>query len=242
MKSWKTKNGYEILKLLSGRSNAYCIVLNDTLVLVDTGTKSSARKLTKALIKLTNTGRKFQFLILTHSHFDHCQNTQHLVKQYNCLVFSGKAEQTYAQRGNSPLPAGTNSFSKIIASIGQKLNLKRFNYDAFSPDILIDAPINLLQYGLNIRIIPTYGHSPGSISIIVDEEIAIVGDTLFGVFRNSVMPPFADHLPKLIQSWKILLATECSHFLPGHGNSISRQLLQINYNNRTKGNAITFAP
>ncbi len=71
-------------------------------------------------------------------------------------------------------------------------------------------------------------------SIVVDHELAIVGDAMFGVFGNSVYPPFADNPEIMIDSWGKLLSTGCSSFLPGHGNEISRELLEKQYSKHMK--------
>lgn len=63
----------------------------------------------------------------------------------------------------------------------------------------------------------------------MDNEIAIVGDTMFGVFKNSIFPPYSDDTVKMIESWGRLLNTDCIIFLPGHGKEINRKLLQKEY-------------
>jgi glyoxylase-like metal-dependent hydrolase (beta-lactamase superfamily II) len=45
------------------------------------------------------------------------------------------------------------------------------------------------------------------ISIIIDDEIAIVGDAMVGTIPDSIYPPFADDKKLLIKSWKKLLKT-----------------------------------
>jgi hypothetical protein len=63
-------------------------------------------------------------------------------------------------------------------------------------------------------------------------EIALVGDAMFGVFKGSVFPPFADDVNQMVASWKLLLATKCNTFLPSHGSTCSRDLLQKNYDRK----------
>jgi len=75
----------------------------------------------------------------------------------------------------------------------------------------------------------TPGHTPGSISVIIDNEIAIVGDTMFGVFWWSVYPPFASNPDKLIDSWEKLLETRCRIFLPSHGSANKRSLVEKDF-------------
>ena len=104
-----------------------------------------------------------------------------------------------------------------------------YSYEPVDPDIFIDENYSLNNLGFNVDIIHTPGHSNGSISVVIDNSIALLGDTLFGVFGNSVCPPFADDTKILIKSWKKLLNTPCSLFLPGHGKEISRKLLESQY-------------
>ncbi len=86
-----------------------------------------------------------------------------------------------------------------------------------------------MQNDFSIQIISTYGHSQGSLSIIVDHEIAIVGDAMLGTIHDSIFPPFADDIPKMIHSWNKLLNTTCTLFLPGLGRAIKRELLEKEY-------------
>jgi hydroxyacylglutathione hydrolase len=77
MKIWRTKSGYEIFRVLSGRSNSYLISAKGKNILVDTGKESAFKKLESGINSLPLTGSKLSFLILTHTHFDHLQ------KEYN---------------------------------------------------------------------------------------------------------------------------------------------------------------
>jgi len=47
---------------------------------------------------------------------------------------------------------------------------------------------------------------------------AIVGDTLFNIFRKSVFPSFADDQEELFRSRGKVYDTGCRYFYPGHGN------------------------
>mgnify|MGYP002640277003 CR=1 FL=1 len=108
--------------------------------------------------------------------------------------------------------------------MGQKLPKKLFSYQGFPPDVLVKEDGILEIEGLKIVLSP--GYTEGSISLIVDEEIAIVGDAMFGIFRNSIIPPFADDQKAMIQSWEKLLHTRAHIFIPGHGKEINRNLLK----------------
>jgi glyoxylase-like metal-dependent hydrolase (beta-lactamase superfamily II) len=78
----------------------------------------------------------------------------------------------------------------------------------------------------------TPGHTRGSLSIVVDDEIALVGDTMFGVFKGSVFPPYAENAGVMIQSWGKLLDTSCRLFIPSHGTANSRSLVERDFARR----------
>ncbi|MGE5424588.1 MAG: hypothetical protein ACM3N9_04445 [Syntrophothermus sp.] len=86
----------------------------------------------------------------------------------------------------------------------------------------------------NLYLLHTPGHTAGSMSMIIDDEIALAGDTLFGVFKGSVFPPYAEDEELMIKSWKILLSTNCKLFMPSHGTSITRSLLEKSFKRRAK--------
>jgi hydroxyacylglutathione hydrolase len=224
MQKWESKTGTSIFKVLAGRSNSYLIHTKKGNLLVDTGPTSSFRNLLCNLQKYGLQLQNIDFLLLTHSHFDHCQNAHLIREQSKCKICASKYETDFMKHGYTPLPKGTFLYTRLLSNIGNKIGPKRFGYMPFTPDINVSEQSDPENYP--IKIIATPGHSEGSISVIVDNEIAIVGDTLFGVFKNSVFPPFADDTSELIKSWKKLLSTQCHTFLPGHGSEISRDLLQ----------------
>jgi glyoxylase-like metal-dependent hydrolase (beta-lactamase superfamily II) len=232
MNKWILKNKIQIFQVLKGRSNAYLICAPKGNVLIDTGKLSNQNQLLRNITAILKPNSLVDILILTHTHFDHCQNAQSLKEKYNCKILISNKEAEFAKTGNTPLPKGTNLYTKIISALGNKFAGKNYSYTPFQADSTIETNANLQLFGSDIDIIATPGHSAGSISIIVNHEIALVGDTLFGIFKNTIYPPFADNSKLLIESWAKLLTTPCQTFLPGHGKPIKRSLLEIDYQKR----------
>lgn len=223
---YQTSNNYKIYQLLSGRCNVYFISGNNINIMIDTGKKHSCEKLIKTYHTFQLPSKCIDYLVLSHTHYDHCQNVNEIKEIYKCKILNSIHEANYTINGYTPLPKGTNILTKILIPIGSKIGKKQFGYKPFESDLLIESDFNIHK---DIRIITTPGHSIGSISIIVDNEIALVGDTLFSIFKNSVFPPFADDIPQLIKSWDKLIQTNCKLFLPGHGKAITRDLLLAEY-------------
>jgi len=227
MMNWKTKNGYEIFQVLSRRSNSYLICSRFGNILVDTGRESSFRELQKNIGCLNLKIENIDFLILTHTHYDHCQNAFSIKQQANCKIVMSEKETEFSECGFTPLPKGTFEITRIISNFGNRIGHRSFGYKSFAADALVGDELRLGT--LKITLISTRGHSKGSISVIVDNEIAIVGDAMIGVFKKSIFPPFADNTMEMVKSWGRLLETSCHTFLPGHGYEIKRGLLQSEY-------------
>jgi hydroxyacylglutathione hydrolase len=232
MKSWKTKSGYKIIRVLSGRSNVFLLTNGVKNILIDTGPKFMKNTLEKRLTRLNI--NQIDYLVLTHSHFDHAGNARRIKEKYKARVIIHKDEASCLTSGEFIIPQGTNLVTRTLVNLFSKRFAHKLKCEPCPYDILIDAKFNFHDAGFNAYIIHTPGHSAGSVSVIVDDEIALVGDALFGVFKWSVFPPFAEDSEQMIQSWGKLLETKCSVFLPSHGSANSRQLLQKDYNKRIK--------
>ena len=225
MKKWKTKNGYEVYLVSSGRSNVYLISTPSENILVDTGWKYSYPGL-KRNIKALGLSYRINLIILMHTHFDHCHNACILRQQENCMILAGEQEARFTKTGYTPIPAGTLILTRLLSGLGSLIGRSWFEYPSFTTDRLIGNYLDLSEDGFDIQLIATPGHSIGSVSVIINNEIAIVGDTMLGIFRNSIFTPFADDPEEMVRSWGKLLKTQCTLFLPGHGKAINRELVQ----------------
>lgn len=230
MKTWETKSGYRIIQILSGRSNVFLLTNGKQKILVDTSPKNKWPKLEMQLVNLKIV--RIDYLILTHTHFDHAANACKIKEKFNSKVIVHKEEAQYLSTGDNIVPIGTNPFTRILVKLFAKRFLQGCRYEPCGYDILVDSSFDLKEFGFNATIIPNPGHSIGSVSAIVDNEIAIVGDAMFGIFPGSVFPPYASDVKQMIDSWGVLLKTDCSVFLPAHGSANSRSLLQKDYDKR----------
>ncbi|MEA4926913.1 MAG: MBL fold metallo-hydrolase [Syntrophomonadaceae bacterium] len=227
MKTWKTKSGYEIIRILSGRSNAFIINNGTACIMVDSSRFNQWRKLRRRLRLLQI--ERIDLLILTHSHFDHAENARKLKAEFHPQILIHQSEADYLRYGDSPLPQGTICFTRIILKLFANLLQPRLKYQGVDGDIEVASRLDLNPWGYNAYIIHTPGHTRGSMSLIIDDEIALVGDAMVGEIKNSIFQPFADDIGEAVRSWQRLLDTNCSTYLPAHGGAISRQLVLKEY-------------
>lgn len=227
MKKWTTRNGSEIYQLLTVRSNVFLLKSNQTTTLIDTSMSLNWHRLQRRIKRLGVT--KIDYLFLTHTHFDHAGNAAKIKEKYGAQVIVHHLEAENVATGKNRLPVGTLVYSKMMIKIFETFFTKNFGYQPCQPDLIWNNQPIFENHEIDWQIISTPGHSVGSISLIVDQEIAFVGDAMFGMSRKSVFTPFAEDVPQLVATWGDLLQTPCSLFIAGHGWEISREKLEKNY-------------
>lgn len=232
IKQWTTAASTEIYQVQKGRINSYLICHKNGKILVDSGLNRLTKKLVRNINSIIAKNDKIDYLVATHTHFDHCQNFSFVSKKFNSKIIVHSSEAFNLLSGQTQIPYGTFFLSKLFFSIAKLFGNKVVKIPEAEPDILVKEI--MAPFGNNsIPILHTPGHSPGSMCLIIDDEIAIAGDAVFGVFPNRAFPPFADDVPELIESWGTLLETNCKIFLPGHGKPVSRKTLEKEFQNRS---------
>jgi hydroxyacylglutathione hydrolase len=222
----ENRNQSQIVRVPLGRANAYLVVSNRQALLIDTGEKNNQRKIVRALENLGLSQSDLRLIIVTHTHYDHCGSLKALKEMTGARIAVHHHEATCLREGFGGFPKGTTRLTSAISLIGRTVGKRIGGYEPVSPDIVVSERFELEEYGVEGYILPTPGHTSGSISVIVSNRHAIVGDTLFNIFRKTVFPPFADDQEKLLTSWEKLCDTGCRAFYPGHGKPFGIEKLR----------------
>ncbi len=230
MRTWTTKSGYLIIRILTGRSNVFLLTNGKINFLIDTSVGRLWNKLQKNLAKAGIT--KIDYLVLSHAHFDHAANANKIRAKYHASVIVHNSEAVLLSQGENVIPRGTTLLTRALMYLAGKQAFKLLAYEPCQADIPVNDLLELFPMGINARIMHTPGHTPGSLSVVVEDEIALVGDAMFGVFRGSVFPPYALNTDLMVQSWGKLLKTGCRLFIPSHGTENQRSLVEKEYNRR----------
>ena len=230
MRTFTTQKGYELTQVLGGRSNVFLLTNGNRNILIDTGRKQYREKLISNLRSIG--ARAIDYLVLTHSHFDHVESAEFFKRNYRSMVFVHSSEAAFLARGKNPPLKGTMFPTKIYFSLFGEKMLTSLTYRSCEADVLVNEIESFSGYGIDAYLLHTPGHSIGSMSLIIDNEIAVVGDAMFGVFPNSIFPPFAADIKEVVKSWGKLLDTKCQIFLPMHGLPRTRALVEKCYKKR----------
>ncbi len=145
----------------------------------------------RILDKLASLDLTLEAILLTHGHFDHVGAVRELAAETGCAVYLHSADLTMPPM----MTAGPLYYTHTYAE-GDQLRLA----------------------GLDIAVLHTPGHTPGSVCLLTEATI-FSGDTLFQGSCGRTDLPGGDWAT-ILQSLKRLAALEGNFWiLPGHGGS-----------------------
>ena len=226
MNTWITKNGIRIHRIICVYANVYVVTGHGHCLMVDTGPAAFQRFLAGQLRRLGIT--RIHGVVLTHTHYDHAGNAAFYKKHFGCRIMVHPAEAGYLKKGLSSVPGGITAFARAMERLASGIEPKMLAFPRCEPDVMPASDIQKPCFDMPVTVMATPGHSPGSVSVVVDREVALVGDCMFGVIPGKILPPFGDAVGQIISSWHKLLATGCHSFLPGHGFRVSRPRVERN--------------
>jgi glyoxylase-like metal-dependent hydrolase (beta-lactamase superfamily II) len=218
----KLSKAYIITPIPMGKSNTYLFSSNDLVILIDTGCSKNLNPLEQALNQNELEITDIDYIIVTHSHYDHVGHLAEIKEKSGATILAHRDAVDYLKKGHTPFPDGTMLPFKVISKAGNRFFSSGGRFTPVKPDIIIEGDYDLSTSETSFEIIHTPGHTSGSICMIINNESAIVGDTLFNVIPGTVYPPFANDEKELIKSWEKLLDTGSNIFYPGHGKPFSR--------------------
>ncbi len=218
---------HSVTKLNLDFTNCYLIRGNSGYLLIDAGRKNRGGDFNRKLFRASIDPPDISLIIITHAHFDHVGSLAEIKKLTGAETAASSLEAELIQHGKVVLPAGTNPVTGLLASAGSRYFTGMFAFEKSEVDIIINEDISLSQWGIDGRIVQTPGHTAGSISVILNDGRAFVGDCMANFpFAGNIFPPFADDVGALLGSWKKLIDSGADEFFPGHGGVITRKRLE----------------
>lgn len=222
MKKWITKHGITVIRLDGIRCNCFAIETENEKWLVDTSALSDRNRIVKQM--QMNGIDELDGIILTHAHINHVASASFFAEKFQCPVYIHDSELHFVQTGDCMIPkAAKPSIEFVERMVSMIPFLNKYPACRDAKAIPLEEPLIWNEY---IRIIETPGHSEGGISIMIDDELAIVGDIMRKLGCFQVRPAWANQ-PGLIEvSWKKLLQEKCKLYLPSHGGDITREQIE----------------
>ncbi len=207
-----------ISRVVLGLANCY-LVRGAGAVVIDPGLWGG-RVLRRLLRRTGIRPAEVRLILLTHGHIDHVGSAADLRRLTGAPVAAHRLEQGWLESGFVAVPGGVTPWGRVLAAAMRPV-AARLRFPPVRADILLDdMPASLAGYGLPGQVIFTPGHSPGSVSIVLDSGEAFVGDMAIGgsAFRpRPGMPVLADDPQALRRSWERVIAAGATMIYSGHG-------------------------
>jgi glyoxylase-like metal-dependent hydrolase (beta-lactamase superfamily II) len=203
----------EVYRIDTGMANVY-LIKGERLVMIDTSVPPKREFVEEKIRALGFKPEDISLLIVTHGHGDHAGNARYFQEKYGIPVAGGAGDADKFQRGSTDL--GKAESIGILARLIRSMSDKP--YPSFKPDVVVDQEIDLAKYGVQCKIKPLPGHTPGSLVVITGES-AFVGDLIRGgvVFSQSPTEHFYhENRAQAREQLKILAQSGVRLVFPGH--------------------------
>ena len=209
----------QIHRIKLGINSCY-LIREKSVIMIDGGNPGKLKAFQRKISELGIAPEEIKLIVLTHSHFDHAGSAKEISDYTGAKIILHASEIDYTNGRVMIVPKGVNAWGKITQPVFFPV-FKRLKFAGFTPDILIDEPEFCLDvFGIEGKIIHTPGHTPGSISVLLDTGDAFVGcmahDGL--PFRlKPGLPIYACDIDELKKSWDLLIEKGAKKIYPGHG-------------------------
>ena len=215
-------------------TNVYLLPCNDGYLLIDASYPESLGRFKTELAKRGISLSDIKHILLTHHHDDHAGFLEELRRECPSRLILHREAVGQVKKGENK--KSIRPVNRRVAALFFLLTLlKRGN--SYPPvtvgedDLVIEkeAECSLSEIGIPGKIVPTPGHTSDSISLIMDDGDAFVGDAA------SNLPPFLGlkHRPiviesmrEVLQSWDRLIKDEVKTIFPSHGDPFGMDKLR----------------
>jgi hydroxyacylglutathione hydrolase len=177
----------QVISVPSMAVNAF-IVRGQRSIIVDTGIPGYEGKILKAMDEKGIKPADISLILITHGHHDHYGSAVALKKKTGAPVAIHKADSEPLKTGVNPALIPIGATGKIMVGLSKMIKMNATN--GIDADILIEGEMDLTPYGIAGRVVPTPGHTRGSVSIFLDGGCALIGDLIFGGFVRKRAPGF----------------------------------------------------
>ena len=194
----------KIKNIISGQFETNCWLVYDDVtkaaIVIDPG--EDGNNVIKTIEKLA---LKPELLINTHGHFDHILSDDVIRKKYNIPLAIHKDDLSFL--------TDVNKNASYLIGAPTTIN---------APEIIFEKEQNYKTSFCNYSVIDTPGHTPGSVCILIDNNL-FSGDTLFAGSIGRTDFPCSDSFAMKKSLQKIKQLDKCMQVYPGHGPSTSME-------------------
>ncbi|MFW9942566.1 MAG: MBL fold metallo-hydrolase [Candidatus Thorarchaeota archaeon] len=216
-------------------TNYFLLKCNEGYLLIDAGWVGKYKDFKEALNKLNINVASIKYILITHHHHDHAALVHDLREEIKCKIIIHKDGINYVKNGIT-YTKDIKQFNILLKLLDKILSpFIQCNYSPISlnEDDIIVTEDNFDIYnltGIKGKIIYTPGHSKDSISLVLRNGYAFIGDVamnMLKIFGQKYRPIEAENYSEVYKSWEKLIRYGTKKIFPSHGKSFSIEKLEI---------------
>ncbi len=167
----------QIIPIKLKRSKAY-LIKDDKNILIDAGNPGDAALIMYDIQLNLEEGETVDYVIVTHAHSDHYGSINEIKERTGAKVIIHENDYETMKKGMNFKLIPFSFLGKVLnLFIGKKDTEHPQGVKPCEADIVISSEeFDLKPYGVHGKVIHTPGHTPGSVSIFLENKTAIIGD------------------------------------------------------------------
>lgn len=194
--------------------NCYLLTGSKGSVLVDAGNPTDVSRIYRRV-----KGKNVRLILLTHGHPDHIGAASGLVRLLHVPIAMSREDAVLLDAPAVRKLQGHTFLGRIL-SLMSKWSMRGEVDFPLSPDIWLEDGQDLMEYGLEARIVSLPGHTKGSVGVLTGEKDFIVGDALFHIIRPT-MALLYENREQMEESAGIIIQSGARFLYAGHGRPFS---------------------
>jgi len=216
-------------KVKLGWTQCYLLKCTSGYLLIDTDYPKYYRLFENKLANLGIATSDIKYLLLTHHHDDHAGFAAELVRSTECRVIAHRNGVLPLKQGKSEGTDNPVNRRVQIVLTFYTLFHKEFEFPPVTlteRDIVIEGDDDSLLKGIGVDgvILHTPGHTRDSISVLLSDGSAFVGDAAMNFLRWTGVghrPIVIEDINAVYESWRKLRESGAKIIYPSHGKAFS---------------------
>lgn len=172
-----------------GLSAAHLIEAEAGLFLVDAGPPGYGSRVWAHVEALGYEPRDLRLVVLTHAHIDHCGCLQTLLQESGAGLAAHPLAAERLQGKPVPLPRGRLPLGRIMAT-GFRLFKRWLPNPRLEITLPLEEGMDLSSHGLAAAVLHTPGHTADSLTLVLGQDVAFVGDLLVRRGQRACPQPY----------------------------------------------------
>ena len=157
-----------------------------------------------------------KLIYITHAHIDHYGGANALREKTGAPIAIHRDDAAAMAVGRTEL--GTVRDWKRTSDTTLPYIEPLLTVTPTQPDILLEDGDSLAEYGIDAYVLHTPGHTPGSSTLIVEDQFAFAGDLMASNGKVHAQRSYAADWDQVAHSLNMLKALDPALIHPGHGS------------------------